>query len=218
MGRTGTLHACEQEGVAPDLHGDRQGPRRRLPADRRGARSSADRRCDRAAAAASSSTATPTSATRSPAPRRSRCSSDRARRPARHACARQGAYFDAAGCATRFGDHPHVGDIRGRGLFRAIELVEDRATKAPFDPALQAARARQGARRWQRGLMCYPMGGTIDGAARRPRAARPAVHRHATRELDEIVERARSGHRSALRAAARRLRSHCSNRRAEEPR
>jgi adenosylmethionine-8-amino-7-oxononanoate aminotransferase len=35
----------------------------------------------------------------------------------------------------RLGNHAHVGDIRGRGLFLAIEMVEDRATKAPFDPA-----------------------------------------------------------------------------------
>ena len=43
-----------------------------------------------------------------------------------------------------FGDHPHVGDIRGRGLFMAIELVEDRASKQPFDPALAAPREDQG--------------------------------------------------------------------------
>lgn len=36
-----------------------------------------------------------------------------------------------------FADHPHVGDIRGRGLFYAIELVADRQTKSPFEPAWQ---------------------------------------------------------------------------------
>ena len=62
----------------------------------------------------------------------------------------------------RFGNHHHVGDIRGRGLFRAIELVEDRASKRPFDPALKThARIKSAA--MKRGLMCYPMGGTIDG-------------------------------------------------------
>ena len=35
-----------------------------------------------------------------------------------------------------FGDHPHVGDIRGRGLFMGLELVTDRASKQTFDPAL----------------------------------------------------------------------------------
>jgi len=64
--------------------------------------------------------------------------------------------------AARFADHPHVGDIRGRGLFRALELVADRATKAPFDPALRL-HARVKAHGMQRGLMTYPGGGTIDG-------------------------------------------------------
>ncbi|RMC33696.1 aspartate aminotransferase family protein [Paracoccus alkanivorans] len=63
---------------------------------------------------------------------------------------------------ARFGQHPHVGDIRGRGLFRGIEIVADRATKVPFDPAGKvAARLKKAA--FARGLICYPMSGTIDG-------------------------------------------------------
>jgi adenosylmethionine-8-amino-7-oxononanoate aminotransferase len=62
----------------------------------------------------------------------------------------------------RFGNHRAVGDIRGRGLFQAIELVQDRSTKAPYDPAIKVnARIKQEA--LARGLMVYPMGGTIDG-------------------------------------------------------
>jgi adenosylmethionine-8-amino-7-oxononanoate aminotransferase len=63
----------------------------------------------------------------------------------------------------RFGNHRHVGDIRGRGLFQAIELVLERPSKAPFDPALKL-NARIKAEAMARGLMVYPMGGTIDGA------------------------------------------------------
>src|SRR5215204_6665450 len=64
--------------------------------------------------------------------------------------------------SERFGNHPFVGDIRGRGLFQAIEVVEERSTKAPFDPARMVhARVKKAA--MARGLMVYPMGGTIDG-------------------------------------------------------
>ncbi|MEO1536266.1 MAG: aspartate aminotransferase family protein [Pseudomonadota bacterium] len=62
----------------------------------------------------------------------------------------------------RFGQHAHVGDIRGRGLFRGIELVENRHTKAPFDPSKGvAAKIKKAA--FAEGLICYPMSGTIDG-------------------------------------------------------
>jgi adenosylmethionine-8-amino-7-oxononanoate aminotransferase len=62
----------------------------------------------------------------------------------------------------QFAEHPHVGDIRGRGLFYGVELVADKRTKAPFDPKAQIhARVKREA--MARGLMVYPMGGTIDG-------------------------------------------------------
>ncbi len=63
-----------------------------------------------------------------------------------------------------FGQHAHVGDIRGRGLFRGIELVADRESKTPFDPALGvAAKIKKAA--MAEGLICYPMSGTRDGKA-----------------------------------------------------
>ena len=73
----------------------------------------------------------------------------------------QGAKLDAA-LRDRLGQHAHVGDIRGRGLFRGVELVADRESKAPFDPG-RKLHAKIKANAFAEGLICYPMGGTIDG-------------------------------------------------------
>jgi hypothetical protein len=62
----------------------------------------------------------------------------------------------------RFGDHPFVGDIRGRGLFRGLELVADRACKAPLPYSLSIHSSIK-RHAMARGLACYPGGGTIDG-------------------------------------------------------
>jgi adenosylmethionine-8-amino-7-oxononanoate aminotransferase len=62
----------------------------------------------------------------------------------------------------RLGAHAHVGDIRGRGLFMAVELVRDRASKKPFDPS-HSLHSRLKACAIDNGLLVYPMGGTIDG-------------------------------------------------------
>ncbi|MFP4405051.1 aspartate aminotransferase family protein [Rhodosalinus sp.] len=61
-----------------------------------------------------------------------------------------------------FAQHPHVGDIRGRGMFLGLEFVQDRETRAPFDPA-EARHKRLKDAAFDAGLVCYPMGGTIDG-------------------------------------------------------
>jgi adenosylmethionine-8-amino-7-oxononanoate aminotransferase len=73
----------------------------------------------------------------------------------------RGAELEAA-LVERLGNHANVGDIRGRGLFWAVELVADRSTKAPFDPA-RKLHAKIKKQAFARGLLCYPMGGTIDG-------------------------------------------------------
>jgi adenosylmethionine-8-amino-7-oxononanoate aminotransferase len=76
---------------------------------------------------------------------------------------RQGSYLERR-LRERFGNHHHVGDIRGRGLFWGVELTADRASKAPFDPDLRLHAAIK-QRAMAHGLMVYPMGGTVDGKA-----------------------------------------------------
>ncbi|MGH3465826.1 MAG: aspartate aminotransferase family protein [Kribbellaceae bacterium] len=86
-----------------------------------------------------------------------------------------------------FADHPHVGDIRGRGLFWGLELVADRATKQPFDPKLKVhARIKREA--LAAGLLCYPMGGTLDGQrGDHILLAPPFIVEEA--QLDELVDK-----------------------------
>ncbi len=88
---------------------------------------------------------------------------------------------------ARLGGHPHVGDIRGRGLFVGIELVRDRDTKATFDPELRLhARIKQNA--MADGVLVYPMGGTVDGRnGDHILVAPPFIVTEA--DIDEIVDR-----------------------------
>jgi adenosylmethionine-8-amino-7-oxononanoate aminotransferase len=103
-------------------------------------------------------------------------------------CAQQGARL-GVGLNEAFGDHPHVGDVRGRGLFQAIELVADRKSKQPFDAALKLhARVKRAA--METGLLCYPMGGTIDGVrGDHVLLAPPFII--ADHELDLLIQRLR---------------------------
>ena len=161
MGRTGTLHACEQEGVAPDLMAIAKGLGGGFAPV--GAVLIGGRVIDSIAQGSGffqhghTYIGHPVACAAALAVQRVLKRDRLVER-----CARQGEelYERLAGA---FGEHEHVGDIRGRGLFWAIELVRDRATKEPFDPNLRlAARIKQEA--MALGLMCYPMGGTIDGA------------------------------------------------------
>ena len=82
---------------------------------------------------------------------------------------------------------PH---IRGRGLFQTIELVEERASKKPFNPA-RKVHARLKAAAMARGLCCYPSGGCVDGrAGDHVLLAPPFIVSDS--ELDLIVERLQS--------------------------
>jgi len=160
MGRTGTLHACEQEGVVPDLLAIAKGlgggyqpigavlaQGRIVEAFARGSGlfQHGHTYIGHAVACAAALAVQQVIV----------------RDHLLEAVVHQGQGLHAR-LQAAFGQHPHVGDLRGRGLFRGIELVADRATKAPFDPALKLhARIRREA--MARGLMVYPMGGTIDG-------------------------------------------------------
>ncbi|GGG34766.1 aspartate aminotransferase family protein [Caldovatus sediminis] len=87
----------------------------------------------------------------------------------------------------RLGNHRHVGDIRGRGLFWAVELVRDRAGKEVFDPALKL-NERVKMEAYARGLACYPMGGTIDGR-RGDHVILAPPYTVTAGQIDTIVER-----------------------------
>ncbi|HHI69567.1 MAG TPA: aspartate aminotransferase family protein [Rhodobacteraceae bacterium] len=63
---------------------------------------------------------------------------------------------------AEFGQHPHIGDIRGRGMFLGLEIVQERDSKKPFDPDRAIHKAIKQAA-FKAGLICYPMGGTVDG-------------------------------------------------------
>jgi len=98
----------------------------------------------------------------------------------------------------RFGNHRHVGDIRGRGLFQAIELVADRATRKAFDPGFKLHQ-RIKAAAFEGGLGCYPSGGTADGKnGDHVLLAPPYIC--TPNDIDMIVERLGSAVDSALKS------------------
>ena len=96
----------------------------------------------------------------------------------------------------RFGNHRHVGDIRGRGLFWAIELVADRGTRQPFDPKLKLHQRIKSAA-FAGGLACYPSGGTADGQ-RGDHVLLAPPYITTSGDIDMIVERLGAAVDSAL--------------------
>ena len=160
MGRTGTLHACEQEGVAPDIMVVAKG----LGAGYQpiGAALASDR-VYRPMLEGSGSFSHGHTYIGHPAA----CAAALAVQQIvqrDHLVSRvreRGAKLQEV-LLDQFREHAHVGDVRGRGLFWSIELVADRADDAPFDPALRM-HARVKAEAMRLGLCVYTMGGTIDG-------------------------------------------------------
>jgi adenosylmethionine-8-amino-7-oxononanoate aminotransferase len=160
MGRTGTLHACEQEGVVPDLLAIAKGlgggyqPIGAVLAQRH----VVDAMSQGSGFFQHGHTylGHPVACAAALAVQRV------IERDRLLAAVRTRGHELEARLTKQFTEHPHVGDIRGRGLFYGIELVADRMTKAPYDPKWQLhARVKREA--LERGLMTYPMGGTIDG-------------------------------------------------------
>jgi adenosylmethionine-8-amino-7-oxononanoate aminotransferase len=158
MGRTGTLHACEQEGIAPDLEVVAKG----LGAGYQpiGALL-VHGRIHEAIRAGSGFFQHGHTYLGHPVACAAALAVQREIRPLLPKVRADGERV-AALLRDRLGGHPNVGDLRGRGLFVGIELVADRATKAPLPPA-QKTHARIKATAMARGLLCYPMGGTVDG-------------------------------------------------------
>ena len=160
MGRTGTLHACEQEGVVPDLMTVAKGLGGGYqPIGAVLAQSHIVDAFERGSGLfqhGHTYLGHPVACAAALAVQRVI-----ARDNLLEAVRRQGEGL-AARLHGALGAHPHVGDVRGRGLFRGVELVADRESKLPFDPAFKL-HARVKAQAMAHGLMVYPMGGTVDG-------------------------------------------------------
>ena len=198
MGRTGTMHAWEQEGVAPDLQVVAKGlgggyqpiggvliGRRIVDAISQGSGSFMHGHTYQAHPVACAAALEVQRIIRDD----NLLDNVRA----------MGARLETA-LTERFGNHRHVGDIRGRGLFWALEFVTDRATRQEFDPALkmneQVKRAALA-----RGVAIYPMGGTIDGRRGDHIVIAPPYIATAS-EIDTIVDRLGDAVDAALAGAA----------------
>ena len=161
MGRTGTLHACEQEGISPDLMVVAKGLGGGYAPI--GALMVQDEIFQAVAHGSGAFQHTHTYMGHPLACAAALAVQQVIRRDNLLANVRaQGTHLSRR-LRERFGNHPLVGDVRGRGLLQGVELVADRGTKEAFDPKLKMhARVKREA--MARGLMVYPMGGTVDGA------------------------------------------------------
>lgn len=160
MGRTGTLYACEQEGVAPDILTTAKGlgggyqpigammcSENIYQAIATGSGAFLNGHTYMAHPAATAGSMAVVTAI--------------LERGLLTAVQTQGAKLQSA-LESAFGQHPNIGDIRGRGLFRGIEIVEDRNSKRPF-AASHGIAGKMKAAAFEAGLVCYPTSGTADG-------------------------------------------------------
>jgi adenosylmethionine-8-amino-7-oxononanoate aminotransferase len=160
MGRTGTLHACEQEGVVPDLLVIAKG----LGGGYQpiGAVLAQNKIVEAMSSGSGFFQHGHTYLGHPVACAAALAVQQVIERDGLLACVRESGRAFEALLRDAFGAHPHVGDIRGRGLFWGVELVRERSDKEPFDPKL-SLHARVKREAMARGLMVYPMGGTVDG-------------------------------------------------------
>ncbi len=185
MGRTGTLHACEQEDISPDLMAIAKGLGGGYAPI--GALLVHDNIFDAVAAGSGAFQHSHTYMGHPLACAAALAVQRVIRRDDLLANVRaQGAYLSRR-LKERFGNHPFVGDVRGRGLFQGLELVADRDTREPFDPK-RKLHARVKREAMARGLMVYPMGGTVDGA-RGDHVLLAPPYVATTADIDLIVER-----------------------------
>jgi adenosylmethionine-8-amino-7-oxononanoate aminotransferase len=160
MGRTGTLHACEQEGISPDIMVIAKGlGGGYMPI---GAMLLQKKIFDTVASGSGAFQHSHTYMGHPLACAAALAVQQVIRRDNLLANVRAKGALLSRRLQERFGNHPFVGDVRGRGLFQGVELVADRTTKEPFDPArkLNALVKKEA---MKRGLLIYPMGGAADG-------------------------------------------------------
>ncbi|OSZ75137.1 aspartate aminotransferase family protein [Hydrogenophaga sp. IBVHS1] len=185
MGRTGTLHACEQDGVVPDLLTIAKGlgggyqpigavlaQGKLVEAFRRGSGLFQHGHTYLGHAVACAAAL----AVQRVIERDGLLAQVRERGAQLHALLQRA-----------FGEHPHVGDIRGRGLFWGIEVVAERESKQWFDPS-HKLHASIKSKAMANGVLVYPMGGTVDGrCGDHVLLAPPFISTPG--ELEQIVER-----------------------------
>ncbi|PSO17943.1 aspartate aminotransferase family protein [Bradyrhizobium sp. MOS003] len=160
MGRTGTTHAWEQEGVAPDIQAIAKG----LGGGYQpiGAMLASGKIIDTIRAGSGAFQHGHTYLAHPLACAAALAVQEVIREDGLLDCVKERGRQLEQRLTERFGNHRHVGDIRGRGLFWAIELVSDRASRTSFDPALKLNQKIK-AEAFANGLGCYPGSGTVDG-------------------------------------------------------
>lgn len=160
MGRTGTLHACEQEGITPDLMTVAKGLGGGYQAI--GAVLAQKHIVDAMSSGSGFFQHGHTYLGHPVACAAALAVQQVIHRDGLLTKVRADGEFFGALLRETFASHPHVGDVRGRGFFWGIELVADKTDKRPFNPTLKVnATLKKDA--MARGLLCYPFGGTVDG-------------------------------------------------------